>query len=82
MIHNGAMIDKNLLINTYKKIRLEPIRVFLAKDLFVGNTSKYRSKYLTTLVTLGLVEQVNVVYRNRRRDNLIGYRLVSKEGKK
>ena len=84
MIKNQMMISKNKLIEVYKAFLDDPLRLFLAKDLFRGNTNKFRVKYLKTLVKLGLIEEVEAFYKTkgnriRKRSGITGYKLIRRD---
>lgn len=51
---------QNILLRMYKTMKRKPKKVFVLHDFNVSN--KYRT-YLTTLVNLGLIEEVDVLYK-------------------
>ena len=76
---NNPVIDKYVLIRTYKKMKRQPDRIFMAKDFDFGNTRIFRTKYLNTLVHLNLIEVKNTVWKTGRNlkalRNGYGYKL-------
>jgi len=74
-----AIINKYVLIRIYKRIKRNPLRVFLLKDFFHKPAYKYRGKYLDTLKALDLIEEVPAIYKCgkkfRTRRMVKGYRL-------
>ena len=76
---NNPTINKYVLIRTYKKIKRQPDRIFMAKDFNFGNTRMFRTKYLNTLAHLNLIEVKNTVWitgrNSKARRNGYGYKL-------
>ncbi len=80
MIKHKVMINKDNLFKVYQRFLIDPLRLFLAKDLFVGNTNIKRNQYLKTLVRLRLIEEVDVYYPSnkhsiRKANGITGYKL-------
>lgn len=66
------------IMYAYNKIKSEPLRTWLLKDIFLSSDQLNRN-YIECLVKLGLVERVGVIYKAGRGYNLRrevkGYRL-------
>lgn len=61
-------IDKyNIRIETlmriFHELKRNPKKIFVAKDFFKASPKLYADRYLETLIKLGLVEKLNVIYR-------------------
>ena len=73
------LIDKSLLIRVFKDFKRNPKKVFVARDFFINAPNIYRRKYLNTLISLNLIEEVIAVYncgvKNSVRRQVKGYRL-------
>lgn len=54
-------IDKNVLMSIFKRMKREPLKVFIAKDFFRSEISK-RRVYFNILIALGIIEQVPMIY--------------------
>ncbi len=72
------MIDKNTLIRVFKMFKNQPKKVFVATD-FNSHINIFRTKYLHTLVVLGIIEVVSAIYKCGRKykskRTVKGYRL-------
>lgn len=75
----NRVIDKYVLLRIFKQFKAEPNKVFVLKDFFTAPLRKYRGKYLNTLISLDLIEQVQAVYtcgvKMKCKRNAMGYKL-------
>lgn len=81
-VHN--YISKNTLIKTYKRFLDRPYKVFLIKDFCTDNKrNQFRERHLYTLMSLGLIEEIEAIYYNGKNQrichNTKGYKLIRKK---
>lgn len=78
---NNKIIDRFKLIEVYKQFKRDPKRVFIAGDFNPSTPHLFRMKYLNTLISLSLIEQVPVTYKYGSkyiaRKEIKGYKLKS-----
>ena len=71
------MINRCSLVRVYNRMKKEPLKVWVCKDL--GDNYKSNRTYLQVLKEMGLIEQVNAVYDygkwHQTRRDVKGYRL-------
>lgn len=76
----SKMINKSILINIYKQFKSNPKKVFIVSDFLVNNTNIFREKYLHTLISFELIEEVPAIYKFgrkfRARREIKGYKLL------
>ncbi len=73
------MINRNVLVKTFKRFKEEPNKVFVASDFVDAKRREFRETHLQTLIQLGLIEEVEAYYecgylKNSRR-RVRGYKL-------
>ncbi len=56
------MINRNVLVKTFKRFKEEPNKVFVASDLVDARRREFRERYLQTLILFGLIEEVETYY--------------------
>lgn len=65
------------ILRIHRMMKADPLRIWICKDF--GINPKTGKQYMTTLVGLGLIEQVPVIYRfgNRLKAtrNIMGWRI-------
>jgi len=80
----NRMIDKNILVSIFKQMKMDPLKVFVARDFFDSRANKQR-RYLNVLVYLGIIEQVPGIYTCGKYDQVKrtvkGYKLLNQGGK-
>ena len=62
-IGKDVMMDRRILVNTFNFFKQEPLKIFVVKDFAKCDGSRFKSKYLNTLISLGLIEKVDVIYK-------------------
>lgn len=76
----NKMIDRFVLVNIYKIFKKNPLTVFIAKDFGTSSPNKFREKYLNTLKSFSLIEEVPTVYqcgnKLKVRRTVKGYKLL------
>lgn len=77
---SNCYTDKRVLIRIYKKFKNNPLKVFTIKDFFGNGNDIRREKYLHTLVSLGIIEEVQAIWLTGRKKGTkrraIGYKLI------
>ncbi len=77
------LMSEHVLIRCYKRMKARPLRTFILHDF--GLNCQRDRVYLTTLVHLGLVEEVSVIYKAGRRHVACrathGYRFLRRDKK-
>lgn len=73
-------MNKHTLIRVFKEFKMNSMKVFVISDFKVGGSSSYfREKYLNTLKTLGIIEEVPAIYyagnKMQIRKTVKGYRI-------
>lgn len=58
----NKFIDRMQLVRVLKEFKMQPNKVFVVKDFYVGHTKHFRKKYLHTLISLGLIEEVQAIW--------------------
>lgn len=83
-LHRNKLIDKDVLLRIYKDFKKYPLRIFVASDFFKSTRVILREKYLHTLVSLDLIEEVPTVYEfglrgKKARRGVRGYKIIQKQ---
>ena len=78
------LMSQTILLRCYNRMLRNPLKTYILKDF--GLNSHLDRVYLTTLVKLGLAEEVEVIYKmgvnNQGTKNTKGYRLSKQEQEK
>jgi len=56
-------INRHLLVSIYKQMKRNPKKLFVMKDFFIFTNLIKRTKYLGTLVSLGVITQEDMIWK-------------------
>lgn len=76
------LMSQHILLRIYKRIKRNPKKIFLLKDF--GLASQSRRVYMTTLIKLNLIEEVDAFYemgcKHSALKSVHGYKLRRRNG--
>jgi len=76
---DGYNLQVSTLMRIFREFKLNPKKIFVAKDFFKSNSKLYAQRYLTTLIKLGIIEKFKITFHSGRKraatGDAIGYRL-------